>query len=99
MGKHEIRLRRQRLTAKGADRFRNFNNVMQRHEEEMRIKKIIKVFTFFAVILIVVMLIIIISRFEKRQNEKEGIKNASSKVSHLKNNQLTTLSPADPLNF
>jgi len=80
MGKHEIRLRRQRLTAKGADRFRNFNNVMQRHEEEMRIKKIVKVFTFFAIILILVMLIIIINRFEKKQQEKESIKSTTSQA-------------------
>jgi len=73
MGKHEIRLRRQRMTARGADRFRNFNNVMQRHEKEMRIKKIVKVFTFFAVILILVMLIIIVTRFEKRQEEKKPV--------------------------
>jgi len=87
MGKHEIRLRRQRLTAKGADRFRNFNNVMQRHEEEMRIKKIIKVFTFFAVILILVMLIIIISRFEEKQGEKEPVKTTASKIEKLKPDQ------------
>jgi len=80
MGKHEIRLRRQRLTARGADRFRNFNNVMQRHEEEMRIKKIVKVFTLFAVILILVMLIIIVTRFEKRQEEK---KPANTSSAHL----------------
>ncbi|HEY5825296.1 MAG TPA: hypothetical protein VIT44_13070 [Cyclobacteriaceae bacterium] len=83
MGKHEIRLRRQRMTARGADRFRNFNNVMQRHEEEMRIKKIVKVFTLFAVILILVMLIIIVTRFEKRQEEKKPVTHSTAHLSSL----------------
>jgi hypothetical protein len=72
MGKHEIRLRRQRMTARGADRFRNFGAVMERHEQEMRIKKIIRVFTLFAVILILVMLIIIVMRVEKKQGQKKS---------------------------
>lgn len=72
MGKHEIRLRRQRVTARGADRFRNFGAVMERHEEEMRIKKIVKVFTLFALILIVVMLLIIVIRVEKRHEQKKS---------------------------
>jgi len=92
MGKHEIRLRRQRLTARGAERFRNFNNVMQRHEEEMRTKKIIKVFTFFAVILIIVMLIIIINRFEEKQNKKEPVKTSASKVLNQKQPQYYSFS-------
>ena len=80
MGKHEIRLRRQRMTARGADRFRNFGAVMERHEQEMRIKKIIRVFTLFAVILILVMLIIILIRVEKRQEEKKPVNNYTSFV-------------------
>ena len=66
MGKHDIRLRRQRLTARGADRFRNYGAVMKQHEEEKKIKKIIKVFIYFLVILILIILIVIISRWENR---------------------------------
>ena len=66
MSKHEIRLRRQKLTARGSERFRNYGAVLQRHEKEMRIRKMIRVFSFLFVILIVVMLIIILVNVESR---------------------------------
>lgn len=64
MSRNEIRLRRHRMTTSGADRFRNYGDVLQRHEQEMRIKRIIRVFTLFAVILILVVLIVILVRVE-----------------------------------
>ncbi len=72
MGKHDIRLRRQRLTARGSDRFRNYGAVLKQHEEEKKIKKIVKAFTFFLVILILIILIVIVSRWEKKQTEKKA---------------------------
>ncbi len=50
MGKHEIRMRRQRLTARGTERFRNYDAVLRQHEQEKRMKKIVRVFTFFVLI-------------------------------------------------
>lgn len=66
MGRNEIRLRRQRMTARGIERFRNYNSVLKRHEENRRIKKIMRVFGFFLVLLIVVMIIVFLSRWEQR---------------------------------
>ena len=66
MSKHEIRLRRQKLTSRGTDRFRNYGAVLERHEEEVRLKKIIRVFTYFLVILIVLVLLVIVVRVEKK---------------------------------
>jgi hypothetical protein len=80
MGKHEIRIRRQRMTARGADRFRNFGAVVQRHEQEVRIKKIVRVFSLFALILVILMLILIVVRFEKRQSEKKTIPQTSALI-------------------
>ena len=70
MGRNEIRLRRHRMTARGTERFRNYNSVLKRHEENKRIKKVIRVFGFFAIILIVIMLIVFLSRWEERVQEK-----------------------------
>lgn len=70
MGRNEIRLRRQRMTARGIERFRNYNAILQRHEENKRIKKIVRVFGFFVVILIVIMLILFLSRFENKGQVK-----------------------------
>lgn len=75
MSRHEIRLRRKRVTARGTERFRNYEAVLKSHEEGQRLKKILKVFTLFAIILIMVMLIIMVFRWEKRiapNNEKEN---------------------------
>lgn len=70
MSKHEIRLHRQKLTGRGSERFRNYGAVLQRHEEELRLKKILRVFTFFLVILIVIVLIFIVVRVEKKIDKK-----------------------------
>ncbi len=66
MSKHDIRLRRQKFTARGSDRFRNYGAVLERHEKEMRLKKVLKVFTLLFVILIIIVLIVIVTRVEKR---------------------------------
>jgi len=66
MSKHEIRLRRQKMTSHGAERFRNYGAVLERHENEKRMKKIVRVFTYFLAILIVVVLLVIVVRIEKR---------------------------------
>lgn len=78
MGKHDIRLRRQRLTARGADRFRNYGAILKQHEEEKKIKKIVKAFTYFLVILILIVLIVIVSRWEKKAIKNKNTKNSSA---------------------
>jgi hypothetical protein len=73
MSKNDIRLRRQKFTARGPDRFRNYGAVLDRHEREMKIKKIVRVFTFLFIIMIIVMMIIIVVRVEQRAGKKQGI--------------------------
>jgi hypothetical protein len=65
MGKHEIRLRRQRLTARGSERFRNYGAVLKQHEEEKRIKVIVKIFTYFLIIAALILLIVLLSRWDE----------------------------------
>ncbi len=70
MGKHEIRMRRQRLTARGTERFRNYDAVLKQHEQEKKMKKIVRVFTFFLLIVVVVVLILLLQRWEKGRDKK-----------------------------
>lgn len=70
MSRHEIRLRRQKLTAHGADRFRNYGAVLEQHEKEKKVKKIIRVFSLLFIIMIVIMLIVIVTRIERKTKEK-----------------------------
>lgn len=70
MGRHEIRMRRQRTTARGSERYRNYNAVLKQHEADMRLKKILRVFTYFLLIAIITILLVIVVRWEKRQQAK-----------------------------
>ena len=67
MGKHEIRLRRQRITARGSERFRNYETIVKRHEQDQRAKKIVRLFVFFAIVLILILVFIVINRWEEKQ--------------------------------
>lgn len=69
MGKHEIRLRKQRITARGSDRFRNYGSVLKQHEEERRMKLIIRIFTFFLIIAALVIIFVVVARWEKKQDQ------------------------------
>lgn len=75
------------MTARGTERFRNYGAVLERHEKEKRIKKILRVFGFFLIILIVVMMIVIVVRVERRTIKK----NADS---GLTNRQWSVTTPA-----
>lgn len=70
MGRHEIRMRRQRTTARGSERYRNYNAVLKQHEADMKIKKIMKVFVYFLIIAIVTILLVMVMRWEKRQENR-----------------------------
>lgn len=76
MGKHEIRLRRQRLTARGTERFRNYGAVLKQHEEERKMKIIVKIFTFFLIIVALIIIFITISRWENKQPNKTSKQNS-----------------------
>ena len=83
MSKHEIRLRRQKLTSRGADRFRNYGAVLHRVEEEKRINKILRVFGYFLVILILVMLLIIVVRLERKARSTDNLNQTSLSINPL----------------
>lgn len=89
MGKHEIRLRRQRISARGSERFRNYGAILKQHEEERKIKQIVRIFTFFLIIVALVILLITLSRWE----EKQTIKATSHTAANLTQKQhgLSTL--------
>jgi hypothetical protein len=81
MSKHEIRLRKQRITARGSDRFRNYGSVLKQHEEERRIKLIVRIFTFFLIIVALVLLFVVVTRWEKKQNQP-SVKTVVTKIIH-----------------
>lgn len=79
MGKHEIRLRKQRITARGSDRFRNYGSVLKQHEEEKRVRIIVKLFTYFLIIAALILIFVVVARWEQNQ-EKTSKKEFIEKI-------------------
>jgi hypothetical protein len=73
MGKHEIRLRKQRLTSRGSDRFRNYGSVLKQHEDGKRIKVLVKIFTYFLIIALLILIFVVVSRWEQSQEKTSQI--------------------------
>lgn len=69
MSRNEIRLRRHRMTASGADRFRNYSDVLHRHERDVRAKKIMRAFIMFMVVMMLMTLLYFVTRIEKQKQE------------------------------
>lgn len=69
MGKHEIRLRRQRMTARGTERYRNYGAILKQHGEAKRMKLITRIFTFLFIIMALILVFIVVSRWEKKQTD------------------------------
>jgi hypothetical protein len=72
MSRNEIRLRRQRITATGPNRFRNYTDVLERHERDKKVKKVLRVFMMFVLILVIIGIIFFLSRIEKGEVPFEG---------------------------
>jgi Zn-dependent M32 family carboxypeptidase len=80
MGKHEIRMRRQRLTARGTERFRNYDAVLKQHEQEKRMKKIVRVFVLFLLTVLAIVLILIVQRWEEKVEKKSEVRSQKLEV-------------------
>jgi len=79
MGKHEIRLRKQRITARGSDRYRNYGSVLKQHEEDKRIKVIVKIFTYFLIVVVLILMYVAVSLWENK-DQKTYFKNSKVKI-------------------
>jgi hypothetical protein len=67
MGRNEIRLRRQMMSSGRIAQHRNYGELMARHEKELRLKRIIKVFVYFLVVAFVILLFFMVRKFEKKR--------------------------------
>ena len=72
MSKNDIRIRRQKFTGRGTERYRNYGAVLERHEKEKRMKTILKVFSMLFIIFIIIVLIVIVARVEKKASNKSA---------------------------
>ncbi len=77
-------MRRQRLTARGTERFKNYSAVLKQHEEEKRMKKIVRVFVFFLLIVGIILLIVMVNRWEKKAERKAEVRSQKLEVESIK---------------
>jgi preprotein translocase subunit SecG len=67
MGRNEIRLRRNMMSTGRIARHRNYTELMRQHDRDTKLKRILRVFTYFLVILFLLIILIIVLRWEKKQ--------------------------------
>jgi hypothetical protein len=46
---------------------RNYGNIMARHERDIRIKRIIRIFTYFLLVIVMVLIFFFVHRYQKKQ--------------------------------
>lgn len=55
MSRNEIRLRRHKMSESASERFRNYSEVMRRHERDVRIKELTRVLVIFMFVVIILL--------------------------------------------
>ena len=84
MGRNEIRLRRHKVSSGRIAQHRNYGELMERHERDVRIRRIVKTFVYFLIIVALLIMFVIVRRWEQKTvNETPKIGLVSSKVAEV----------------
>jgi large-conductance mechanosensitive channel len=87
MGRNEIRLRRSSMSSGRIAQHRNYGELMARHEKEVRIKRIIRVFTYFLIIAFMIILFLMVRQVQEKKSPREPQKKVSGLVLETKATQ------------
>lgn len=68
MGRNEIRLRRQQMSTSRIARHRNYPELMRQHDREVKLKRVLRVFTYFLVVLFLIIILVIVLRWERKSS-------------------------------
>lgn len=52
-------------------RHRNYGEIMARHERDVKVKRVVRVFVYFLIIAIIILLYFIVKRVEKKSSDKK----------------------------
>lgn len=72
MGRNEIRLRRQQMSTGRIARHRNYSELMRQHDRDVKLKRVLRIFTYLLIALFLVIILIIVIRWEKRSTEQNS---------------------------
>jgi large-conductance mechanosensitive channel len=76
MGRNEIRLRRQSMSSGRIAQHRNYGELMARHEKEIRIKRIIRLFIYFLIIAFMIVVFFMVSRIQEKEKPSRKTESA-----------------------
>jgi len=65
MGRNEIRLRRQRMSSGRIAQHRNYGDIMARHERDIKLRRISRIFIYFIIIAVLILLFMFVRRWTK----------------------------------
>ena len=67
MGRNEIRLRRQKVSSGRIAQHRNYGELMERHERDIRLRRTVKAFIYFLIIVALLIMFVIVRRWETKK--------------------------------
>ena len=67
MGRNEIRLRRQKMSSGRIAQHRNYSDIMERHERDIRIRRVVKTFIYFLIIAALLIVFVVVRRWEQKK--------------------------------
>lgn len=81
MGRHEIRLRRNKMTSRRIESHKNYYEVLKRHQRTSRMKRLVRLIVlllfFIGLIYFSYSFLVKIDQKENQQPEKEQVENTS----------------------
>lgn len=67
MGRNDIRLRRQMMSSGRIAQHRNYGEIMARHERDLRMKRIVRIFIYFLIIAFMIIVYLFVKGWEQRR--------------------------------
>jgi len=74
MGRNEIRLRRQKMSSGRIAQHRNYGQLMERHERDVKIRRITRTVIYFLIVLFLFIVFLLVKRWE---NNRESVEKTS----------------------
>ena len=95
MGRNEIRLRRQKMSSGRIAQHRNYGQLMERHERDIRMRRITRTVIYFLIVLVLLIIFLIVSRWESGQvsGKTAALSEESRLGSDVANDPLENASP------
>lgn len=87
MSRNEIRIRKRKMGESASERFRNYSEVMRRHERDVRIKEITRILVIF--IFIVIVLFGLLFFFIRNKEAKKVTQGATHSAAYVQDSPST----------